>query len=88
MFHPSYILGFSALLMWHSKASFAGHGHSLVKNDNIAVGHQQSALRVRLSAYLDSVTPFAKGITIAFKVRLASYADRRTDSLNIRWMEH
>ena len=86
--HHHYIDGFSAFLVLLSKAPYAGNGHSLVKYGNAAEGHEESALRVSVSAFLDYVAPLAKGITIGCETRLARNADTLTEPVNIMLMEY
>jgi hypothetical protein len=68
---------FSAPLMFRDKAQCAtktqstrfarggGSGYSIGKRCNAVAGHQGSALRVSLSALMDCVVPFGKGVTRA-----------------------
>ena len=74
--------------MFASKARCAVNGYSLDQRRNATGEHQDSALRVSLSAPMDGVTPFAKGTTLTGKTCLVMNADKLTEPANIRWMEH
>jgi hypothetical protein len=103
---------FSAPLMFRDKAQCAtktqstrfarggGSGYSIGKRCNAVAGHQGSALRVSLSALMDCVVPFGKGVTRAgpmsaanavglpCKARLAMNADKLTEYDNISLEGH
>ena len=70
---------FSAYLMFRNKAQCAANGRSLGKRCNAVAGHQVSALWVSLSAPMDCVVSFEKGITIPCKTRLAMSTDKLTE---------
>ena len=74
---------FSAPLMFRHKAQCATNGCSIGKRCNAVAGHQGSALRVSLSALMDCVVPFGKGLAIPCKARLAMNADKLTEYDNI-----
>ena len=80
--------GFSASVVFHSKALCAGNGRSLVKHCNAAEEHHRSALRVSLSRPTDCVAPLAKGAAIAFEARLAVNLDKLTELAIIMLKEH
>ena len=79
---------FSAPLMFRDKAQCATNGCSIGKRCNAVAGHQGSALRVSLSALMDCVVPFGKGLAIPCKARLAMNADKLTEYDNISWKGH
>jgi hypothetical protein len=66
----------------------AGSGFSIGNRCNAVAEHQGSALRVSLSAPMDCVVPFGKGITISCKARLAMNADKLTEYDNITVKGH
>ena len=74
--------------MFLSKAPYAGKGPFPVKYGNAAEGHEERALRVSVSAFLDYVAPLAKGMTIGYETRLARNADTLTEPVNIIWTEY
>ncbi|RDH92625.1 MAG: hypothetical protein DIZ77_07915 [endosymbiont of Seepiophila jonesi] len=80
--------GFSAPVVFRSKAQRAGNGYSLSKRCNAAAGHHGSALRVSLSASMDCVAPLDKGVAIACEARLAMNADKLTEPAIITLTEH
>ena len=80
--------GFSAPVMFRSKAQCAGKGYPLSKRCNGAAGHHGSALRVSLSAFMDCVAPLDKGVAIACEARLAMNADKLTEPAVITLKEH
>jgi hypothetical protein len=77
------IVVFSVPVVFASKAPCTGNGDPLVKHGNAAGGLHGSALRVVLSASMDSVTPLGKGGAIASETRLAMNADKPTEHDNI-----
>ena len=91
---------FSAPLMFRNKAQCAtktqstrsargaGPGCSIGKRCNAVAGHQGSALRVSLSALMDCVVPFGKGLAIPCKARLGMNSDKLTEYDNISWKGH
>ena len=82
------IVIFSVPLMFRDKALRAANGCSIGKRCNAVAGHQGSALRVSLSALMDCVVPFGKGLAIPCKARLAMNADKLTEYDNISWKGH
>lgn len=93
MLHPPNNNGFSAPVVFGGKwcgipTPCAANGSVLCKHGNAAAGHHGSAFRVGLSAPIDRVAPLAKDAAIHCESRLAMNADRPTESIIIRWMEH
>ena len=88
MLYPRDNYGFSAPVVFRSKALCEGNGHSIAEHWNAAVGHHRDALRVSLSAPTDCVPSLAKGVTIACETRLAVVADKLTELAIIPWVEH
>ena len=94
------IVMFSAPLMFRNKAQCATNGCSISKRCNAVAEHQGSALRVSLSAPMDRVVPFGKGIPragpmsaanavgLSGKARLAMNADKLTEYDNITLKGH
>lgn len=80
--------GFSAPVMFRSKAQCAGNGHSLIKRWNAAAGHHRDARRVNLSTTMDFVVPLAKETTLTCESRLAMKADKLTERAIITLEEH
>ena len=80
--------GFSVPGVFRSQAHRAGNGGSLVKRCNAAAGHPGRALRVSLSAPMDSVAPLGKAISIPGEARLAMNADKLTAAVIITWTEY
>jgi hypothetical protein len=74
--------------MFRSKTQRAGKGRFLVKRCNAAAGHQGSALRVSLSAFMDGVAPLGKDSAIPCEVRLAMNADKLTEYTFITLKEY
>ena len=74
--------------VFRSKAPCAGNGPALGKHGNAAAGHPVRALRVSLSASLDSVAPLGKGTTLPGETRLARNADSLTGLVKITLKEY
>ena len=95
--HDSY--GFSAPVVFRSKAQCAGNGRTLVKHCNAGAGHYRDALRVSLSTPTGCVVPLAKGVAragpmsaanalgLAFEARLAVNVDKLTElaTIMLKW---
>jgi hypothetical protein len=88
VFYPSDNYGFSAPVVFRSKALGEGNGHFITEHWNAAAGHHRDALRVSLSTPTDCVAPLAKGLAIACETRLAVAADTLTELAIIAWVEH
>ncbi len=84
--HDNY--GFSAPVVFRSKAQCEGNGHFLVERCNAAAGHHRDALRVSLSTPTDCVPSLDKGIAIACETRLAVNVDKLTEPVIIMLIEH
>ena len=86
--------GFSAPVVFRSKARREANGGSIVECCNAAAGHHRHALRVSLSTPTDGVAPLGKGITIDKKTTVACEAapavnvDKLTEPAITRWIEH
>jgi len=80
--------GFSAPVVFRSKAQCAGNGRTLVKQCNAAAGHHRGALRVSLSTPTNCVVPLAKGTAIAFEARLVVNVDKLTELAIIMLQEN
>jgi hypothetical protein len=80
--------GFSASVMFRSKAQCAGNGSSLIKRRNAAAGHHRDARRVSLSAPMNYVVPLAKETTLTCETRLAMKADKLTELAIITLEKH
>ena len=84
--HDNY--GFSAPVVFRSKAQCAGNGRTLVKQCNAAAKHHRDAPRVSLSTPTNCVVPLAKGVAIAFEARLVVNIDKLTELAIIMLKEH
>jgi hypothetical protein len=80
--------GFSAPVVFLSKARCEGNGYSLVEHCNAAARHHRDALRVSLSTPTDCVAPLDKGIAIACEARLPVNVDKLTEPVIITRTEH
>jgi len=74
--------GFSAPVVFRSKAQCEGNGNSLDEHWNAAAGYHRGALRVSMSTPTDGVAPLGKGIAIACEARLAVSVDMLTELAN------
>ena len=80
--------GFSAPVVFRSKAQCECNGHSLAEHWNAAAGHHRIALRVSLSSPTACVAPLDKGVAIACETRLAVNDDKLTEPAIITLIGH
>ena len=84
--HHNY--GFSAPVVFRSKAQCAGNGRTLAKHCNAVAKHHRNALWVNLSGSTDCVVPLDKGGAIACEARLAVNPDKLTEPVIMVLKEH
>ena len=79
---------FSQLVCVHGKAFLAGNGCSLAKRNNAVRGRRQADPKGVAVPSRSRVTVLAKGVTIAFALRLAAERHSNAESVIITLKEH
>ena len=64
------------------KASFAGNGRSLVKNDNVGLGNLRGSLRARRENTICGVATLVKGLPFPADCALHLVFSRLAESIN------
>ena len=88
MLYPSDNYGFSAPVVSRSCVPALDNGITIGFALRLTAKHHRRALWVSLSTPTDGVAPLDKGTTIACEARLAVNADKPTEPVIIRWIEH